>query len=82
MTRGKLDDDIVRILRKTADCQQMTEKVFEFLEVYNNGDVGNEMINEAGDLVDDDDDAAVTVRVTTLNLMVITTEVNYEGEIV
>jgi len=38
--------------------------------------------DEAGDLVEEDDDAAVTARAMAVNSVAITTEVNYEEETV
>ena len=45
MTRGKLDDEIVRILKGTVDCRRMTDEVAEFWETY----AGDEAGDEAGD---------------------------------
>ena len=41
VTRGKLDDDMVRILRGAVDCQKMTVEVSKFWEAYAGDEAGN-----------------------------------------
>ena len=49
MTRGKLDDEMVMMLRGAVDCRRMTDEVAEFWETYAGDEAGDRTGWEAGD---------------------------------